>query len=95
MVREETIIREEIHEGQVVQLKEVRHTTEVTKEVAAIKSKTDVPVLGGFSMATTLSGGGIATLVLGYIGTKLRNMQPPTPKPAPVVQQVKGTREED
>lgn len=93
MVREELIIREEIHGGQVVKLKTTKYITEVSKELAQIKSQVSSPVIStGLNLTSMLSGGGVITLALGLAAKKLREM-PPKPKPQP--QPIKGRKEED
>jgi hypothetical protein len=93
MVSEETAVREEFHDGQIIPLKTTTYKTTVTKEVAQIKSRIESPIISnGFNLTSLLSGGGAVTLLLGLGAKKLRDM-PPKPKPQP--ERVKARKEDD
>lgn len=94
MVREETHISQEYHDGQIIELKKTVYITEVSKEVAAIKSNrsTSVPT-GGMNMTSLLSGGGAASMVIGLVMKKMWDRKPP-PKPAQG-ETIKGRKEEE
>lgn len=93
MVREETHISQEYHDGQIIELKKTVYITEVSKEVAAIKSNRDTTVpTGGMNLSTLLTGGGLGTLILGLVGKRLYERIPPKRTTPP---DNKARREED